>query len=142
MLALLDDYSHLFESLLPAECDFITITWRHVVDERGNLKHGYGRPQGAFSAVHRLFRDLRIQSPTLWAAERPKWAGEAVHLHGLSRRLTPLENEGVFRLSLQRFGRTQIRAASPGAFPYVCKYLFKNDSCGRHDWLDLSGLHR
>lgn len=146
-LALLDDYSEFFARHLPPESDFVTWTWRDVATDQqfiGKTKHrqkihGYRTPPGAFRAVHRLLRDCDVQTPSLLAAERVSGC-EAVHIHGLTRHLDGADRNAVFVTSVKRFGSIKILAANPAAFPYVCKYLFKSDSCARFDWLDLSGL--
>lgn len=147
-LRLLDEYSRFFSELLPAESDFVTFTWRelppapeHIGKRRGRSRiRGYRTPKKAFRAVHGMLRDCHVRTPSLLAAERCPGA-ECVHVHGLVRHLTGADRNAVFVTAVRQFGSTRILPAHPAAFPYVCKYLFKHDSCGRHDWLDLSGLH-
>lgn len=140
-LRVLDGYSELLAGKLPAESDFVTITRRpsRMLDRRGAPVVRWGTPKAAFRDVHRLFRDCDVQTPSFWVCEPHRWHDE-LHVHGLVRRLNPGENQRLFLTSLHRFGRTSIRPANAGAVPYVCKYLFKDACCGRHDYLDFSGL--
>jgi len=136
-LAVLDSWSDFLASKMPAECDFVTFTWRETKDPM--KPKGHYTPKGCFRDVRKVFKDCSILTPSFWVAEPHRWR-EVLHVHGLIRRLNPIEHDLLFRCAVHRFGRTQILPANPAAFPYVCKYLFKDACCGKHDYIDLSGL--
>lgn len=138
-LAVLDGWSEFLADKYPPDCDFVTLTFRDRFGPHGNLIVDPATPKGAFQKVHQVFRDLELHSPTFWASEPHKWR-ETLHLHGLTRRLDPVEHDLLFRVWLHRHGMLKILPANPAAVPYVLKYVFKQESCGRFDWIDLGGL--
>lgn len=138
-LAVLDGWSEFLASRMPPECEFVSPTFRDRFDTKGDLKPDPATPRSAFSKVHKTFRDLELGGPTFWVAEPHKWR-ETVHLHGVIRHLCASEHDRLFRLWVHRHGGIKILPANPGAIPYVLKYVFKQECCARHDWVDLSGL--
>lgn len=136
-LLVLDSWSDFLASKMPPESDFVTYTWRETKDPM--RPKGHYTPKGCFRDVRKLAKDCRILTPSFYVAEPHRWL-ETLHVHGLIRHLNPTEHDLLFRCAVHRFGRTQILPANPAAFPYVCKYMFKEACCSRHDYIDLSGL--
>jgi len=124
---------------MPAECDFITLTFRDKCDDRGNPRIHAATPKAVFRLAHDVFRDCGIKTATFWVAEPHRWR-ENLHVHGIVGKLPPGLHDKLFRVWLHRHGGIYILPANPAALPYVCKYMFKDACCGRFDWIDMSGL--
>lgn len=133
-LHILDAYADWFQERFPEGATFATLTY----SDKAGHKHNAYSPKACFRDVHKWLKLLNYGGESVWVCEPHRWR-DILHLHGVMGPLSPERNNEAFTLWLRTRGRCQLRVATPGAIPYVCKYAFKN---GGQDYLDLSRLRR
>lgn len=134
-LAVLDGWSELLGWNYGEEADFVTLTW----NEKNGKNDGIYTPKAAFRKTHKVLKDAEIRTPSFLVTEPHQWR-DIVHIHGLTRHLESGERNRFFLYWLHSCGTLTIRRSNAQAVPYLLKYLFKETTCGRYDWIDLSGL--